>query len=115
LLAVALSATPPFGWNPQTSVNCQSVPPSLPGCAKPVLLWTAWQGPHPMSANELATRYFSGVMAVIGYAIAVLVVVLNLLVLCGFAMLILHMAFGIDLVNPLDWFPAEWRQRLLFH
>jgi hypothetical protein len=68
-----------------------------------------------MSANEFAARYFSGVMAVLGYAIAVLIVVLNLMVLCGFALLILHTAFGIELVDPLGWFPAEWRQRLLNH
>jgi len=69
-------------------------------------------GRQSMSANHLATRYFGGAMAVIGYAIAVLIVVLNLLVLCGFVILVLHTAFGIEFSNPLDWLPATWRQKV---
>jgi hypothetical protein len=65
-----------------------------------------------MSAQDLVSRYFSGAMAVVGYTIAALVIVLNLLVLLGFVMLVLHAAFGIGFANPLDWLPDEWHQRL---
>jgi hypothetical protein len=64
-----------------------------------------------MSANDAGT-YFSRALAVVGYSIAVLIIMLNLLVLCGFIVLVLHSAFGIEFTNPLDWLPADWRLKL---
>ena len=35
-----------------------------------------------------------------------------LLVFYGVAVLVLRHAFGLDLPNPLDWLPPDWRRRL---
>ena len=64
-----------------------------------------------MSANNLVARCFTSVIGLIGYVSIILVIALNLLVLCGIAVLVLRYAFGIELLHPFEWLPAEWRQK----
>jgi hypothetical protein len=56
-----------------------------------------------------------GMVALVGYALGAVFMGLWLLVLYGIVVLIMRHAFGIELPNPFDWLPPEWRQKLPIH
>jgi hypothetical protein len=49
---------------------------------------------------------------VIAYAIGIPLVLASLLVAYWLVVIILRQAGGIELPDPIDWLPTEWRQHL---
>jgi hypothetical protein len=65
--------------------------------------------------DDLAAGCAMGMVALVGYALGAVFMGLWLLVLYGIVVLIMRHAFGIELPNPFDWLPPEWRQKLPIH
>jgi hypothetical protein len=55
--------------------------------------------------EELIALTFSVIAVVIGLLFSGFI----LLILYGIAVLIFRNAFGVELPNPLDWVPSDWR------
>lgn len=51
-------------------------------------------------------------MVVAGYSMGAVIIVLNLLVLAGVAIIILEYAFGIEMPKGFDWLLPDWFQKL---
>ena len=65
-----------------------------------------------MRADDLVARCFAGVVALIGYVTAAVVVLLSVFGLCGIVVLALHYTVGVQLPNPLEWLPPQWQQTI---
>lgn len=62
--------------------------------------------------KDLAKRCLTTIMVVAGYSMGAVIIVLNLLVLAGVAIIILEYAFGIEMPKGFDWLLPDWFQKL---
>lgn len=65
--------------------------------------------------ENLAMRCLTVIMTATGYLIGGIVILLNLIVLAGIAVVILKFAFGVEWFNDFDWLLPNWFQKMFIH
>ena len=67
------------------------------------------------NADNLVARCLTAVVSWTGYVAGMAIIVLNVLALIAVVVLVLKYAFGIDVLNGLDWLPTEWFRKIFIH